>query len=395
MTMPDIRTLTAKAEQGQPEAQFLLSQVCLQNQDVDGMIHWLRRAVDSGLPIAFEALGSCYEKGRGIDKDMESALGLYEEAIHKGLASAGYRKAELLYKSTRAESCVAEIEQLLKTAVDNDVPHALRTAGYLAMQHESMQDTAASCLQRVAQAGDPIAREMLTQVRAEMTSPYRPVPIPEELPLFPGPRNDSPVLRNEAPRVMVIGHVLDDIDCSYLMHLARPYLARAGVINPEGEGPAGMISNVRTNLSTYLPFSIVDFIGRYIELKIIGATGEDLEHSEPMSVLCYSVGEQYEPHFDYFNPDLKVSGQLLEDGGQRRASAVTYLSEPESGGGTSFPKLGVAVPPERGATLYFENCNEDGEPDPRSLHAGDPVRAGQKWVVTKWFRERPTSYLEC
>jgi hypothetical protein len=30
-------------------------------------------------------------------------------------------------------------------------------------------------------------------------------------------------------------------------------------------------------------------------------------------------------------------------------------------------------------------------PDSQS---GDPVWEGEKWVVTKWFRERPTHYLE-
>jgi prolyl 4-hydroxylase len=27
--------------------------------------------------------------------------------------------------------------------------------------------------------------------------------------------------------------------------------------------------------------------------------------------------------------------------------------------------------------------------DAASLHAGEPVTEGEKWVVTKWMRERP------
>jgi len=27
-------------------------------------------------------------------------------------------------------------------------------------------------------------------------------------------------------------------------------------------------------------------------------------------------------------------------------------------------------------------------PDTRSLHGGSPVEAGEKWVATKWVRER-------
>ena len=44
--MPDMQMqqIIAKAEGGQPEAQFLLSQICLQQQDLDGMVHWLQQA---------------------------------------------------------------------------------------------------------------------------------------------------------------------------------------------------------------------------------------------------------------------------------------------------------------------------------------------------------------
>jgi prolyl 4-hydroxylase len=72
---------------------------------------------------------------------------------------------------------------------------------------------------------------------------------------------------------------------------------------------------------------------------------------------------------------------------------VTYLAVPEAGGGTSFPNLGLTVPPSFGGTLWFRNSDDNGTIDKRSLHAGDTVIAGNKWVVTKWFRERPTSYL--
>jgi hypothetical protein len=52
------------------------------------------------------------------------------------------------------------------------------------------------------------------------------------------------------------------------------------------------------------------------------------------------------------------------------------------------------VPALAGSTLWFRNCREDGQVDERSLHGGDPVEQGEKWVVTKWFRVKPTKYLE-
>jgi len=56
--------------------------------------------------------------------------------------------------------------------------------------------------------------------------------------------------------------------------------------------------------------------------------------------------------------------------------------------------LKLTVPPVAGSTLWFRNCHDDGRVDDRSLHSGDPVEQGNKWVVTKWFRERSTRYLE-
>jgi len=39
--------------------------------------------------------------------------------------------------------------------------------------------------------------------------------------------------------------------------------------------------------------------------------------------------------------------------------------------------------------VYFEYCNSRGQVDAASLHAGAPVTDGEKWIATKWMRERP------
>ena len=56
MSPLQIEQLRTKAQQGQPEAQFLLSKNCHQNRDYDGMIHWLKQASASDLPDALNAL---------------------------------------------------------------------------------------------------------------------------------------------------------------------------------------------------------------------------------------------------------------------------------------------------------------------------------------------------
>jgi prolyl 4-hydroxylase len=53
-----------------------------------------------------------------------------------------------------------------------------------------------------------------------------------------------------------------------------------------------------------------------------------------------------------------------------------------------FPEIGLDVLPRRGNAVYFAYCAENGALDARSLHGGSPVGDGEKWIATKWFRER-------
>jgi hypothetical protein len=65
-----------------------------------------------------------------------------------------------------------------------------------------------------------------------------------------------------------------------------------------------------------------------------------------------------------------------------------YLSDVEAGGSTVFPEVGIDVLPHRGNAVYFAYCSENGTLDTRTLHGGSPVGAGEKWIATKWFRQR-------
>jgi prolyl 4-hydroxylase len=53
-----------------------------------------------------------------------------------------------------------------------------------------------------------------------------------------------------------------------------------------------------------------------------------------------------------------------------------------------FPELGLSVLPKKGSAVYFEYTNSHGQLDHRTLHAGAPVLRGEKWIVTKWMRQR-------
>lgn len=78
----------------------------------------------------------------------------------------------------------------------------------------------------------------------------------------------------------------------------------------------------------------------------------------------------------------------LATSGQRVGTLILYLADVEEGGATYLPTLDMAVHPRRGMALWFDYC-DNGKTDPRSLHGGTPIIRGEKWIATKWFRERP------
>jgi prolyl 4-hydroxylase len=76
----------------------------------------------------------------------------------------------------------------------------------------------------------------------------------------------------------------------------------------------------------------------------------------------------------------------VERGGQRVGTLVMYLNTPEGGGATTFPEVGLEVAPVRGNAVFFSYTR--AHPGTKTLHGGAPVLAGEKWVATKWLRER-------
>ena len=74
-------------------------------------------------------------------------------------------------------------------------------------------------------------------------------------------------------------------------------------------------------------------------------------------------------------------------GGQRTWTAMIYLNQPEAGGETHFDAAGLKVLPRPGMLLAWNNMTAEGAPNIYATHEGCDVKAGVKYVVTKWFRE--------
>ena len=128
---------------------------------------------------------------------------------------------------------------------------------------------------------------------------------------------------------------------------------------------------------------------RQVENKITALMGITPSHGETIQGQRYAVGQQFKPHHDFFYVDQPYWDEMNRTGGQRTWTAMLFLNEPEGGGQTAFPQAGIKVTPRAGNLLTWNNLDPAGQPNPFSLHQGMPVTAGVKYIITKWYRERP------
>lgn len=184
------------------------------------------------------------------------------------------------------------------------------------------------------------------------------------------------------PSIVVIGHFLSDEECDGLIEAAKPRLARSLTVATKTGGEE--LNADRTSNGMFFARAENELIAR-IERRLAQLTRWPVENGEGLQILHYRPGAEYKPHYDYFDPHEPGTPTILKRGGQRVATIIMYLHEPEAGGGTVFPDVKFTVAPKRGHAVFFSYSR--AHPATKSLHGGEPVVRGEKWVATKWLRE--------
>ncbi len=189
----------------------------------------------------------------------------------------------------------------------------------------------------------------------------------------------------ERPDLIVFGNVLSRDECEQLIALSQSKLARSTTVD-EATGRAEVHAH-RTSSGTFFAVNETPFIAR-LDARIAALMRQPVENGEGLQILNYQIGGEYKPHYDYFPPEQPGSAAHIATGGQRVATLVIYLNQVEEGGGTVFPELGLTVAPVQGSAVYFSYCNSKNQVDPLTYHGGNPVLKGEKWIATKWVRQR-------
>lgn len=126
-----------------------------------------------------------------------------------------------------------------------------------------------------------------------------------------------------------------------------------------------------------------------LERRLHAFNGIDPAHGEPVQGQRYAVGQEFKQHTDWFDPHGTDWEKFCAVSGQRTWTFMIYLNEVEAGGGTRFKVIGKTFQPQTGKLLCWNNRKADGNGNVNTLHHGMKVRKGVKYVITKWYREKP------
>lgn len=143
----------------------------------------------------------------------------------------------------------------------------------------------------------------------------------------------------------------------------------------------------RTSSTCDLSLLDNDFI-RQVDRKISRGMGINPSFSEGIQAQRYQVGQEFKAHTDYFEPHTNEYLQFAQREGQRTWTCMIYLQETLQGGGTKFVDLRHTFYPKAGQAVIWNNLDENGYPNPHTIHHGMPVEEGEKIIITKWFRAK-------
>ena len=126
-----------------------------------------------------------------------------------------------------------------------------------------------------------------------------------------------------------------------------------------------------------------------LEARLFALNGIPIEYGEPVQGQRYEPGQEFKAHTDYFEPTGVDFHRFTHVAGQRTWTFMAYLNDVEAGGATRFKVIDKTFQPKKGMLVAWNNHRPDGSLNAATLHHAMKVRKGLKYVITKWYREKP------
>ncbi len=125
-----------------------------------------------------------------------------------------------------------------------------------------------------------------------------------------------------------------------------------------------------------------------VQRRMDDLLGIPSDYGETVQGQRYLPGQEFKNHCDWFDPRADYWKLEKKRGGQRSYTAMVFLNDVEEGGTTDFPNLGLSITPKQGVLLLWNNATAQGMLNSWTVHAGTPVKAGVKYIITKWYRAK-------
>lgn len=253
----------------------------------------------------------------------------------------------------------------LTSAIDRSLPHNwVRALNYL---------------ERAALAGHAPALAELTLLAGE-APPDASTPA-ENIRALRQRAHPANFLKKHEPRIVSQSPLIAQIPgfatpalCDWLIRSTAERMSRAETYNPAD-------GNMVANHSAAAPET--DLVLVSILQRISNLTGVAINGMERTSVLRYTPGEDFKPHYDFLDPAKPaLAGEIMRTG-QRVFTFLVYLNDDFEGGETHFTKLGQSFKGRKGDALLFRNVTPQGYPDFQTEHAGLPPTSGEKWLFAR------------
>ena len=421
--------VVSAAKSGDPQAQFQVAKAAFLQDNEDEFRHWIQQAASQDYPPALFRLGIWRLSQTQSPEEIQDAKALVQKSANLGFVNA--IRAMVVLNARGAGSLPNWQDALgwfIKALRAKD-PRATREAGLLLLDSDGDTELSRALLTHAAAAGDVMAtyhigcllleeagenlvgeglfwltqahasghilaaRELARHQGRQTLAPDGALPgldwasLEEKIstvgePLVPF--QAEAVL--EDPKVRRIKGVLTKWQCDYVIARAASMLQPA--VTSEAVDAGHDSSDYRTNSAAKFWTMQQDIVISLIDRKMALAAEVPVDCCEDLVVLNYKPGERYYPHCDSFLPELPEQAAEIELKGQRIRTVLIYLNDELEGGETHFLYPESKIRCERGEALIFENVNEEGDADEHSVHEGLPVTSGQKWLASKWVRDK-------
>lgn len=195
---------------------------------------------------------------------------------------------------------------------------------------------------------------------------------------------------NSEPNIYVLDNFLNAKEIEHFMEFVAKKRFQRSFVDGENNG-TGFDRSHRT--STFLSFAKQhDKTIATIEQRVADLLGTHAPALEALQLVRYEEGQFFGVHhdlgiYDEEEDTVELPAKMCWSP-RRLVTLFCYLSDCPEGGATYFPKANLRVQPVAGKAVLFSNVLQNGMPDVRTLHAGEPPTSRcVKYGLNIWFCE--------